>query len=247
MAGCIFCGSSPTTKTHIFRKTWIDKVMPAPEPFLHEHERTGKGAFRTEWSKSEFDLAPHAACQSCNGGWMHDVDIAAEALIEGCVVGFSRTFRTVKEHQTLGRWMTLVGILFDQTLASPVITREQHQQFWETREPLPGAITWLAATPPPPIGFRLNGWPRPVRMDSPSYGGDGYFCTIRIEHFVAQTFIPADRALAGLTLTFDRPDIDRFVRQVWPSPLTPVSWPPPQLLAPEELVPFADAFLQKPE
>ena len=115
MAGCIFCGTSPTTRTHIFRKAWLEQIMPSAEPFKHRHERPTPEPFDRWWAKHKFDIAPNCTCQDCNGGWMDKIDRAGEALVERCVRGSPRTFKKPKEERALGRWITLVSILLDQT------------------------------------------------------------------------------------------------------------------------------------
>jgi hypothetical protein len=174
---------------------------------------------------------------------MDKIDRAGEALVEGCVRGQPRTFKKPKEERALGRWITLVSILLDQTTPTPSVAPRLAEKFRETRELPKGTRAWIAATLPPATGYELNAWPRPVRLDSPTYGGDGYFCTFRIQHLVVQAFIPPDWALAGKALTLERPDIDLTVRQVVPPPPRVVSWPPPQLLPPDKLREFAEAFI----
>src|ERR671914_389887 len=120
---------------------------------------------------------------------MDDIDRAGESLIEGCVAGVARTFRTVDEHRTLARWIALVAMLYDQTNETPAISSDVHEDFYDTREPPKDMLAWIAATELTPGRYELNGWPRPVNMRSASYSGTGYFCTFRIQHFVAQCFL----------------------------------------------------------
>jgi hypothetical protein len=90
MAGCIFCGQGTPTKTHIFRKAWIERVMPSDQPYVHRHLREASSTseeFDRWWSEHEFRIAPRAACQPCNGGWMDKIDRAGELLAEPMVFG----------------------------------------------------------------------------------------------------------------------------------------------------------------
>jgi len=94
--GCIFCGKSPTTKTHVFRKAWLEHLMPGgPDGyFIHRHARTGDNPLDVTWQRDSFDIQPHAACQDCNGGWMHQLEHMGENLVEPLALGKGRTFPT---------------------------------------------------------------------------------------------------------------------------------------------------------
>jgi len=237
---CIFCGRSPTTSTHVFRKAWLDRIFPSGQPFRHRHERKGKKAFDRHYAKRHFDVAPNSTCAKCNSGWMENIDIAAEPLVESCIL--ERTTRTFDAAQQgiIARWITLAAFLLEQTTDDPVTPPEVLAEF-RTAQTLPeGTQIWLAATGPGADGWELNAWPRPVKLDSPSFAGDGYICTFLIQHLVAQAFITpwTDRRIA-----LNRPD-DDFVRRIWPVAEI-VTWPPPKDVPAYDLQVFAEAFIDE--
>ena len=76
---CIFCGASPTTNAHIFRRAWIEKmVYPGGENFTHRHIRRGEGGFDQTWSPRGFDIKVNCVCVRCNGEWMERLDLDEE-------------------------------------------------------------------------------------------------------------------------------------------------------------------------
>lgn len=235
MAGCIFCGTVPQTKTHIFRKAWLESLFPSDQSFMHHHVRNGDNGFDNWWEAQEFGLAPRAACQPCNGGWMSAIDYAAEALIEPCVLGNASAFGAALDHRIIARWMTLVAILFDQTQEKPIISPDIHRAFHDEPEPCEGSFMWLAATPA--TDYTVNGWPRSWKMRSSVGETNGYFCTFRVKHLVAQVYLPPDRE--AQSVEFDR-DGNPQVVSIWPSP-GPVSWPPEAIRA-DQLEIFANQF-----
>jgi hypothetical protein len=244
--GCIFCGNSPQTKTHIFRKAWIDRLMvPAPGPYEMVHG-TGDltGASReTEWETDRFDMAPGAACDPCNSGWMHQIDRAAEQIIEPMVLGHKATIRLYNDQKAVARWITQVAILMDQTQIQQVVPPEVPQQFYADREPVAGMTIWLARTQ---LEWTVQGWQRAwilsPALDSvpPSRPNMGLF-TFRVINLVVQALIPLhnDR---GLIFRFNRGDNMRFLKQLWPSRHMPVSWPPSVTIGQNTLEDFARSF-----
>lgn len=237
--GCIFCGARPTTKTHVFRKAWLERAMPAgPDGyFIHRQVREGPNPFDVTWQRDSFDIQPHAACQGCNGGWMHDVEHRGENLVEPCVLGRGRTFPP-NTHNALARWILMCMVVLDQTLGDPAVEQPVRDALMNEWAPPDDCHVWLAATNS--AEDTVNAWPRPWLLNSPSYAGNAYFCTFRIKHFVAQGFIP----LGGTPkdLTFDRIGANRqFVVQVWPSGGDAV-WPPPSVLLGDQVENFSRAF-----
>jgi|GEM_PF-5522800 len=187
-------------------------------------------------------IAPNCACNACNSGWMDRLDHAAEALIEPCVLGHPRRLARIADHAIVATWATLVGLLFSQTQVSPPFSEARYREFGADPRPFGGTRVWLAATvKPPEVALRVNGFPRGgTTVD----GMQMYFATFRINHLVVQTFIPPEPL--NEELSFGRGSNVGFVRTLWPSPLTPVSWPPDRIVREEDLMDFAEGFLDLP-
>ena len=234
MAGCIFCGTVPQTLTHIFRKAWLEHLFPSDQPFVHHHVRDGDNAFDRWWTTQDFRLSPRAACQPCNGGWMSDIDYAAEALIETCVLGNAATFDP-DACRVIARWGTLVAILFDQTQENPVVSKQVSEIFRDDPDPFDGSFMWLAATPA--TDYEVNGWPRAWKMKSSTGESNGYLCTFRVKHLVAQVYLPPD--LEAERVEFVREGNPQVVA-IWPS-VSEAAWPPEAIRA-DQLGVFATQF-----
>jgi hypothetical protein len=242
MAGCIFCGTSPTTLAHIFRRAWLaEVVMPSPAPFRHHHVREGEGAFEKFWLARESGLAVNCACGRCNNAWMDQVDRAGEAIAEPMVRGEVVTIRTMREQYVLATWATLVLVLFDQTQAAPIIESVQHQALREQRRPLRDSAIWLARTRSSEP--TVNGWPRTWRLEAPRSGIDthSYFCTFRVNDLVVQAYIPVGEAPTQAEMGFDRGPNAHLIAQLWPPNYEVVKWPD-GFIAEPFLGEFANAF-----
>jgi hypothetical protein len=237
-SGCIFCGKSPTTKTHVFRKAWLERLMPGDEDFAHRHQREGEDPFDSHWSAPEFGIAPHAACADCNGGWMHQLEQQGESLVEPCVLGSGRTF-SPNTHRALARWILVCVAVVDQILATPAIGQPTRDALYREWDPPSDCIVWLAATVA--TANEVNLWPRPGMLLPTAERPDFYLCTFRIKHLVAQAFVPLDGTPKDLALDRSQGN-QNFVAQVWPSPGTNVTWPPPLLVPGQQIEDFSRAF-----
>ena len=245
--GCIFCGRSPQTKTHVFRKAWISRLTvpagDAPYEMIHGTADLTGAARETQWESDEFGMAPGAACDACNSGWMDDVDRAAEQIVEPMVIGHRATIRGFQKQKAVARWVSQVAILIDQTQIQQTVPAELTHAFYETREPLAGMRIWLAASAD---DWSVEAWQRswilapaadPVTPNRPNMS----LFTFRIVNLVVQALVPLDAAAAtGYGVT--RGENMKFLRQAWPSTYTPVSWPPAVWISRDTLPKFAQSF-----
>jgi hypothetical protein len=244
--GCIFCGQSPQTKTHIFRKAWIERLMvPAPGPYERIHATADlTGALREgNWPSDTFDVAPGAACAQCNNGWMDEIDRAAEQIVEPMVIGQKATIRSFQSQKTVARWVSQVAILMDQTQIQQVVPSEATHRFFDDQEPLPGMMIWLARTG---TDWSVEGWQRawvlaPGTDVKPAPWPNMSLFTFRIVNLVVQALVPLDD-FARRTFGVSRGDNMKFLRQLWPSRYTPVSWPPAVTISSDTLESFARSF-----
>jgi hypothetical protein len=244
--GCIFCGKIPQTKTHIFRKAWIDRLMvPSQGPFETIHDTADlTGASREgNWPSEEFSMAPGAACAPCNNGWMDDIDRAAEQIVEPMVVGHKATVRLFHDQKAVARWVSQVAILMDQTQIQQVVPAEIARRFHDDQEPLAGMTVWLARTG---MDWSVEGWQRAWVLTTGTHSETAprpnmSLFTFRIVNLVVQALVPLDDA-AQRTFGVSRGENMRFLRQIWPSRYAPVSWPPPVTIRPDTVEAFARSF-----
>jgi hypothetical protein len=246
-AGCIFCGKTPQTKTHVFRKAWVDRLMvPAQGPFEMVHgsgDLTG-AARESNWPAKQFDMAPGAACKGCNEGWMDDIDRAAEQIVEPMVIGHKATIRRFIDQEAVARWVTQVVILIDQTQIVQVVPPEIPRRFYADKKPLAGMVIWLARTRPE---WGIEAWQRSWVVSSgsdpePPERPNMCLFTFRIVNLVVQALVPLEHGFAQTILVRRGDKARKFLKQLWPSLYTPVSWPPAVAITLETLEDFARSF-----
>ena len=235
MGKCIFCGKSPVTDAHIFRKGWVDDVMPLAREYRHRRGGTDSAAREPgDWTNKTIDLKVKSVCQDCNGGWMHRLDLAAEdAFLTHAVIGYPVKLALMEEKITLGRWCSLVATLFDQTLNPPTYPQRVHEVLYAGDVP-EDMQAWLFRTQPP--GGRDLAWggnrhvTLVARMRSSGLDVQQDLCitTFCIKELVVQVLQPTEAAPPEGRL---RPSgREAFSRQICPPPLTPLIWPPVECL-----------------
>lgn len=217
-------------------------MVPAEGPFgMVQNAADLSGAAReSEWLADEFGVAPGAACDQCNSGWMDQVDRAAEQIVEPMVLGHRATIRKYLDQKAVARWVSQVAILCDESQLQQVIPYETRHQFYRDKEPLPGMVIWLARTAPEgSVELWLRAWlvsggTPPRTTDKPNL----CLVTFRVIQLVVQALIPLD----GTSWAIDRGSNMRYLRKLWPSGYTPVSWPPQGGLTSESVQILARAF-----
>jgi len=236
---CIFCGTSPTTNAHVFRKAWLDSIYPAAGDFEHTYGRGDE--FDRKWSKGEADVKVNCVCNTCNSGWMNRLDHQAEDLfLDAAVRGYPVKLERMADKTILARWCLLVAVLCDHIQAVPIVPAGVHRAVFEGGV-AEGVRMWTFRTEPPQGDIAVSVQNRTMNL-RPASGeaGDAYFVTFCVHHFVAQAFVPTERTPKGIA--FERGPNTPIVRELWPAPLTPLFWPPPQTIPWDQMADLADAF-----
>ncbi len=249
--GCIFCGRSPTTDAHIFRKGWFRTLFPHVSQFRHVHSRNeGDDPFEVEWRKTSADFKVNCACDPCNSGWMENLDLAAEELFAtSAALGGPVRIESPADRHTVARWCLLVAVLFDQAQRPPRLGRDVHEALRRGEMP-PDVGVWLAATEFPaadePLasghakdwGQELVGSGEVEAVSEPALAHtvEGYFLTFGVLRLLAQVFAPVEDTGRGVSAR--RIGNPAAIRLLWPDTLVPLVWPPRELIPRDQI----DAF-----
>jgi hypothetical protein len=76
---CIFCGTAPTTKEHIF-SGWLSVILledPARLALPLTHKLRGESGVRTWVGGRAIEIAAKCVCVGCNAGWMNELELVA--------------------------------------------------------------------------------------------------------------------------------------------------------------------------
>jgi hypothetical protein len=160
------------------------------------------------------------------------------------VIGQKATIRQFIDQKTVARWVSQVAILIDQTQIIQVVPSAIARKFHADQEPLAGIVIWLARTRP---DWGIEAWQRTwvvssrSDMEPPERPNMSLF-TFRIVNLVVQALVPLEDGLAQTILVRRGKDTAPFLRQLWPSRYTPVSWPPGVAITLDTLDKFARSF-----
>lgn len=161
--------------------------------------------------------------------------------------GRSAKLTNPSDKLTVARWCVLVAILFDQGQGQPRLRSSVHHALYG------GSITegvnvWLERR-----ARRLGAYGVRVHQGldfQDEAGADllppAYFVTFGVGHFVAPVMIPVFAAKTDTRVRrHTRGGILKsggVLRSVWPHPMTPLLWPPPEQLDWGDMAEFTRSF-----
>lgn len=241
-AVCIFCDSTGATvkitREHTF-SDWINEVL-TPEivgpdmsyqrMILHGPQA---GTVNT-WSTTQ--VASHrvrAVCETCNSGWMSDLEWNVRPLIEPMIQGYNASV-TPEQQITVATWASMKAAVFEFVWgADPVFTAADRR------------IIMTQVRPPATVQVRLaavesNGYP--LRAIGKGYEthdtGDRALClTSTIGCLVVQVFGgpgAGDHRFQSVGTT------GKDFIGIYPPQMRTVQWPPSMALDDTSLLAFAD-------
>jgi hypothetical protein len=195
------------------------------------------------------DLKVNAACAACNGGWMDELDHDAEdAFLTHAVLGFDVKLSKLRDKETVARWCALVGSLMDQATRAPSLPQRVRDAIRDGN--VPGDMqAWVFRTEPPEDRDVIWGGSRHFTLTAQGRETglitthDIYFATFGIKQLVVHLAQPTGPLQPENRLLRDGPQA--VVRQLWPPPLTPLIWPPPEALSWEAALAMPDEIARQ--
>jgi hypothetical protein len=241
---CLFCGGTPMTKEHVLGRAWIRSLFPSEEPFEARNYRAQGGqpydisSFHT---KETGLLSIRLACATCNNGWMQELDLRAQPLVEPLAVDGRGRIDSLADIVALAAWATKVGVC----LATIVLHEKEHRPEAEALRlngmPAPGTTIWLA----PCHDEFPQLWLYPCQLSSPDLvkrGVEGWSSTFKIKNVAVQVlYLPPALEVVG------EPGAGRVrnLVQLWPHEFGSVDFPraDTEILGQVDVLTFARAFV----
>ncbi len=245
---CIWCGTRPTNKEHVFPK-WLSNVLPRmPKTLLNTtNMRLTSSGTQNVWpgGGASPELTAKVACEACNGGWMGRIESAAIPLLEPMILG-EQVILTPGDQNTIATWACLKSIVA-RGIHEPYLLPEQEwlTQFYETRTLPDSWRVWLSAydgqNPTLYDGYDIGD----VHLMVPD-GGSQPTSSASERHGLLATFVIGYFAVKVFGIR--RPDADDPLRpdaflRIFPTGET-VSWPPPMMITDESLSEYLGLFLR---
>lgn len=235
---CVFCGSTPTTKEHVFPR-WLNRYLPSQHQQL-EQARYGEGAFDITRSSVGFDFTVRKVCDSCNSGWMSRLENETIDVLHPMISGLALQLLSLKTQRQIAVWAVKTAMMLDNTQVAPILPSVQLQRMRSHRAIPRNTRVWLGAcnelyplvtchTVRIELGNRKN----PGVLHT-----GGFYSPLKIGHLCLYVyFTPVD-------VTIQYPALyHAAVARLWPPRGSSLPWPPPvRSTDGEKFERFADTF-----
>src|SRR5581483_12167985 len=106
---CIFCPRPADSKEHLW-SGWILEVFKS-RPELQQPIRFSKGKTTARWIDNP-EVLISCVCQSCNNGWMSDLEIQNRPQMLPMLLD-QRTTLGPQQQKSLARWAILKGMVLE--------------------------------------------------------------------------------------------------------------------------------------
>lgn len=238
---CIFCGATGAsvkiTREHTF-SNWINEVLTpqvvGPDITCeHSIMQSGQAAIARSWAVTA--AASHvlrAVCETCNNGWMSQLEAAVRPLIEPMIRGYDASL-TPEQQIIVATWTALKTAVFEYVWTdNAVLTAADRQVIMTQNRPPASVQVRLAAA-------ESNGYPTRALGRTYEVGGqaDKAIClTIMVGCLVTQVFGGPGAGTHGFQKA-GRTGAD-FVG-IYPPQMKTIHWPPSGALDDTSLLAFA--------
>lgn len=242
----MFCGGKPTTVEHVLSRKWIGELMPDSQSFTTRITRTdeeGEAERRSFKTKAGVKAGGGShpvkcACESCNNGWMQDLDNTLRPALSGLALGQVGTL-SLEGCRLLATWATKLSILTDEMWKPTTLSSDLKRSFGRDRQLPKGWQYFVALRDDTADESHL----RAVTLtpDPTSKHVEAVVFTVRVLHLIVQTLAPIEPVILRYRAS-GRP----YVQSLWPRQ-GPLSWPLPQRMwvrSDEELQRLAESAIE---
>lgn len=142
---CRFCGATDRkiTREHVWPRWLADFVQPITGRVLAERWSSGSG--REEWETWILAATVNRFCDTCNNGWMADIEGTARPIVGPMVQGRATTLDPDAQ-RTVANWAVLKGLVATQISKDEQPIPDGHyQRVWAAQgAPANTALVWIA-------------------------------------------------------------------------------------------------------
>jgi hypothetical protein len=227
---CIFCSNPADSKEHVW-PAWILRQLDIDRPMRH---KLGRNPAKIV---PKAELQVRCVCNTCNQGWMHDLEELNKPIIGKLLEGIAMSLDTTQQF-TVARWAVKTSMIQD------AMDTRNRQMFYTALEHT--AIRSKSAIPENTAVWLGKYSLRTLSIDGYDVGLDfhdpdskvpelvnGCVSTIVVGHLMLQVFtahVPEKYSNRPFDVTCTVPGPwDRLLIPVWPVTVQ-VNWPPPLFL-----------------
>jgi hypothetical protein len=191
---------------------------------------------RREWRRLPFREDARIVCETCNGGWMSDLEKATQPVLERPIRREASTFGT--PHQTiLATWALKTALVFQASQNVRIAPAEHFSHLRQHRTPPRQVAVWLgshyrARSDPAnsvflqrPLSFEsLDGKLDPDHIQDQPFGYLNFLAVGGVSFVIL-----GHRCSNGVDLEYEGPLADALIR-IWPHRTPVVPWPPEYMM-----------------
>jgi hypothetical protein len=144
---CVFCGALKQSKEHVYPK-WLRKLMGTYDSIITITE-TESGA-EVRKTQVPFDVTVNTVCQTCNTGWMQQLEERARPLLSSMIRGEPCELEPAQQ-RLVAVWFTKTAMMMHERArpSERVIPTAHFEVMFRQEGPPTGTAVWLATQTEP--------------------------------------------------------------------------------------------------
>lgn len=226
MRRCLFCSTKANSLEDAWPR-WITDQFKSSKPCNAQLERHGTKV--NVWHVHQPELTVRCVCQSCNNGWMSELESQTKNFLQPLLMGENRVL-DISGQTTIALWSLKTAMVLEALDQSRqrAYTQQECEQLrrlsvipWRTSVWLATSVDW---------SLFLSSKNRHMRTEDTN-DISGVSITIALAHVVVQVLTirvpPEVRPSTRVTTNVRRGPWDKATVQIWPVQAALVSSPPP--------------------
>lgn len=236
MAGCIFCGNTPTTNEHVFPQ-WLLGVIPGQGAITHTWTAPpGSDSESRTWTTDDVvTFKANVVCgPTCNNGWMHDLENRARPFLEPMIRGYAQTLFP-EGAEVIAHWALKTAMMIDfaQEPEHRSVPESDYPALFAAKGVLSNTFVWVGACD---FGAGALARPRTLNLNAGDAHPAGFGITVGVGHLVIEIIrVPVED---GQTVKIGG-QLALALRRLWPY-TNVVVWPSPVVLSRDEASSLGD-------
>jgi hypothetical protein len=225
---CAFCPASANITLEHLWSEWIGKALKAYD--ITNRRKTESGEV-ISWRTQGMNAAAKAVCETCNGGWMSELENASKPILEDMIVRCKPVTLSPRDIATIAAVTFKNMVVADYMKSSdrpPFFTRQERWLFRESLTLPNGLQMWFGSTPDSCHGI-FKSYTLQMTLNIP-YRNEINIFTYGVGHFLSQStcfkwkkksrhkYVPPGNLTQGF-------EWNKVLVPFWPSDGSSINWP----------------------
>jgi hypothetical protein len=120
----------------------ISRLVPGAESHTQRLSREFDANPIATWTKPEADVVMRCSYRDGNSGWLKDIDLAAEPIVNEMARGEKPVRAVDGALEVFATWAVKMAFVMDCALTPSVLREEDRKRFYLERKPPPDFMVW---------------------------------------------------------------------------------------------------------